>query len=108
MSKDANPLDGWYQYTFNVASGGNWLDYPIVGLDNSTLYFGGNYYSPGGTPVYQSSSIWAVDKSLLEAGQAVTAWNYGVTSIGAPGNQLYTPAHMYGTEAGLNGDFQVS
>jgi Ca2+-binding RTX toxin-like protein len=108
VSKDANPLDGWYQYTFNVASGSNWLDYPIVGLDSSTLYFGGNYYSPGGTPVYQSSSVWAVNKSLLEAGQAVTAWNYGVTSIGAPGNQLYTPAHMYWTEAGLNGDFQVS
>lgn len=108
VSKDANPLDGWFKYDFNVKDTINtgWLDYPIVGIDNSTVYFGGNYFhfSP---ETYIKSSVWAIDKSLLESGQQATAYNYDVTTIGAPANALYTPAHMYGTEAGLNGDFLV-
>ncbi|HEX8165654.1 MAG TPA: FG-GAP-like repeat-containing protein [Beijerinckiaceae bacterium] len=105
-SVDSNPLNGWYKYDFNFKSGNSWLDYPVLGLDASSLYISGNYFDLT-TGSYTFSGLWALDKSNLESGQAVTAWLYNPANLGAPYSDLYTPAHMYGTKAGLNGDFFV-
>ena len=106
VSKDSNPLDGWYNYDFNVKNGNSWFDYPVLGLDASTIYFSGNYFSLS-TGNYTSSGFWAIDKTAVESNQAVTAHLYNPATLGAPFTDLYTPAHLYGSEAGLSGDFLV-
>ena len=105
VSVDSNPLDGWYFYNYNVNNAGNWLDYPVLGLDATSIYLSGNYFTPGTT--YVNSGVWAINKTALENGQSAQAFLYNPAAMGAPFTDLYTTAHMYGTEAGLNGDFAV-
>jgi hypothetical protein len=106
VSKDSNPLDGWWIYDFNVKIGNSWLDRPQVGVDGSSLYFQGNYFDFS-TKAY-TSEFWALNMSALASGQSVTPYFYTLTSLGAPFADTYIPAHMYGSETGLNGDFLVS
>ena len=91
----------------NSKVGNAWLDYPILGVDSGTIYIGGNYFSLSGSQPYTQSEFWTIDKAALETGQAATPVFYNPTSLGAPFTDLYTPAHMYGSQAGLNGNFLV-
>jgi hypothetical protein len=106
VSVDSNALDGWYKYDFNLKNGTSWLDYPVLGLDTANVYISGNYFNlNGGT--YTGSGVWAISKGAVEGGAAATPYLYNPTSLGAPYTDLYTPAHMYGAQTGLNGDFLV-
>jgi hypothetical protein len=106
VSIDSNPLDGWYNYDFNFKNGNSWIDYPVLGIDASNVYISGNYFDLS-TDNYTFSGVWAINKSNLESGAATTAYLYNPASLGAPYSDLYVSAHMYGTHAGLNGDFFV-
>jgi hypothetical protein len=109
VSKDSNPLNGWWTYNFNVKVGNSWLDQPNVGVDSTSLYFNGNYYDLS-SKNFTVSELWAFDMNALAAGQFVNGFSYTDASRGAPpSNQFqYVPAHMYGSQSGLNGDFLVS
>ena len=74
-SKDNNPLDGWHIYDADVKRGTNWLDYPVLGIDVSTVYNSGNYLSRAQLlrGPYIESGVWAVNKNALESGQTAPA-----------------------------------
>jgi hypothetical protein len=112
VSKDSNPLDGWWIYAFNVKLGNSWLDQPNPGVDGSSFYFSGNYYdlSSSGNMPSMPSQEWALDMNALSTGGTVTPYVYSVADIGAPSSDTfqYAPAHMYGSQPGFTGTFLVS
>jgi hypothetical protein len=97
VSRDSNPLDGWYQYNFPF---GVDVDQPLIGLDSSTVYISGEYDGP-------NYFLIALDRNTVEAGNAVTPYAYTWQSLGAPSADRYVPAHMYGSHIGFNGDFML-
>ena len=103
VSKDGNPLDGWYTYDYGVTQSGAWLDRPLLGLDAGALYVAGNYYGNGGG--YTESGVWGWNVLSLESGAGPTGYFYTASSF-AGFNAEFAPAHMYGAEAGVS-DFLI-
>ncbi|WP_316172195.1 VCBS repeat-containing protein [Bradyrhizobium sp. SZCCHNRI3037] len=100
ISRDGNPLDGWYTFSTGVGLGNSWLDHPLLGLDGSTLYVEGNYFDFT-TGNYTQSGVWAWNLQSLEAGVGATAYFYSASSFGGFNDQ-FAPAHMYGAESGVS------
>jgi len=102
VSKDSNPLDGWYFYHFSLGANATSVDQPHLGIDASTVYLSAS--SPGGV----TYSLWAVDRTALENDTASGLNQYTWASLGAPAGDTgrYTPAHTYGAATTL-GDFMM-
>jgi hypothetical protein len=102
VSKDSNPLDGWYFYHFSLGANATSVDQPHLGIDASTVYLSAS--SPGG----DTYSLWAVDRTALENNTASGLNRYTWASLGAPAGDTgrYTPAHTYGA-ATTPGDFMM-
>jgi hypothetical protein len=81
----------WTMYYFRVGDTGSpttwFFDYPTLGIDNKSLYIGGNMF----TSQFKGCNMWVVNKADLIAGTlTVTAFNQGTT-----GTNMYTPQGVH-------------
>lgn len=96
VSKDSNPLDGWYFYHFSLGANAATVDQPHLGIDASTVYLSAST-TPAGSD-QRTYSLWAVNRTALENDTASGLNQYTWASLGAPAGDIgrYTPAHTYG------------
>lgn len=78
-------------YSFRVSTTGSsnqwFFDYPTLGVDNTSLYIGGNMF----TNSFQGCNMYVVNKASLLAGtMTVTAFNQP-----ASGTNIYTPQGVH-------------
>jgi hypothetical protein len=110
VSKDSNPLDGWFFKDINTKVGNSFLEYPQLAIDSTNIYITGNMHDLSNGS-YTGSRLFSFDKNTLESGVtngAVSSFDtfsdVGPTDF----NDLYTTAHTYGSTAGLQGTFLVN
>jgi fibronectin type 3 domain-containing protein len=72
VSMSSDPLGTWAKYVFNVKENNpsSWLDFPSVGHNDTALFITGNVF--GFDFSWQHTTLRALDKAKLLAGQAVT------------------------------------
>lgn len=90
ISQTSNPLGAWYLYFFNVNTATEWLDYPHAGIGDDYIVFGGNMFSMAGA--YVEGRMWALEKSALYSGGAVSANQKTVPN----GNSTPQPLNLHG------------
>jgi hypothetical protein len=80
-------------YYFNVSGTGgsssDFFDYPTLGVDENSLYIGGNMFARGRT--FSGSNMWVVNKaSLFSGSMTVTSFPHSIT-----GTDMYTPQGVH-------------
>ncbi|HEX8068999.1 MAG TPA: hypothetical protein VF546_03545 [Pyrinomonadaceae bacterium] len=100
VSKTADPLGGWWNYSFDAAKDGttktnNWADYPALGVDAHALYLTANMFLFDGD--FQYAKVRVVPKSVVYAGGAATYKDL-VKLKNADGSLAFTvqPCHTHG------------
>jgi len=86
FSKSQNPMDGWWNYTFDDIAGSSntWLNNLQSGVSAEDLYLTGQLYNTGGT--ISSTVILQIDKDTGYEGQnlSYTYWNNVVDEDNLP------------------------
>jgi len=89
----SDPTATWNRYGFATDIGGNFFDFPHVGVGLDAIYMGSNQF---GQVSFAEARVFAIDKAALYAGAA----SLSVVSQSTGGDGTPQPAHLHGFNTG--------
>jgi len=98
-----NPLGSWSSWYFNASSilSGVWLDYPSIGINDSSLYVSLNAYNS--SDAFQYPVIYRLPKAGMLSGTTSWSWQYYTDPVDDFGNKGFTIAPLSYGQDGLYG-----
>lgn len=89
VSMTPDPTGPWYQYAVPALPGGaTFHDYPHTGVGDTYIVVGANQFSGA---FFLEGRVWALDKTVMYAGGALSPVTYSTGSDGTP-----QPLHLHG------------
>jgi len=98
-----NPLGSWSSWYFVVPTlcAGNWMDYPSIGINDSSLYATVNAYNSSNS--FQYPIIFRLPKTGMLSGVSGWTWQYYYNPLDDYGNGGFTICPLSYGQAGLYG-----
>ena len=91
-STGSDPTGSWYRYGFTTDVGGNFFDYPHIGVGLDAVYMGANMF---GAITFAEGRVWAMDKAAMYQGDPMTVITHSTGQDSTP-----QPMHLHGFQQG--------
>lgn len=96
VSATNNPLGAWYVYAAPANFSGAFHDYPHTGVGDDAIFVGANQFG-GGLPGGFEGRVWALNKTVMYAGQALTPVTFSTGSTEGTPQPLHLHGYLQGT-----------
>ncbi len=96
VSATNDPLGSWHIYAVQANIMGAFHDYPHTGVGNSAIFVGANQFG-GSVPQGYEGRVWALNKTAMYAGGAMTPITFSTGYDGGTPQVLHLHGYQQGT-----------